>query len=98
MRIPAAVWIFAVAMTPLVACSSDDGCLPAIATASECPSSVYVDASVNDPLCLTASGVPYCRGSNDAVCYVCSGGSFSDNCLIRSATSTVECVHQCSKC
>jgi hypothetical protein len=82
----------------LTGCSSSNGCLSAIPTATACPANVYVDASVNDPVCLTSSGVPYCRGDVDAICYVCTGASFPDNCLMRSSTETLECVHSCSKC
>jgi hypothetical protein len=82
----------------LAGCESGNGCLPALSSnAHECGANIFIDASVNDPLCLGNGGEPICRGSADAVCYMCNGGSFSDGCLIHGPT-TYECVHSCSSC
>lgn len=80
------------------ACGDGSDCLPKIAGVAECPASTIIDASTIDPICLSTSGVPLCRGSYEADCYVCSGPSFDDNCLIKSPQQTVECVHSCDKC
>jgi hypothetical protein len=79
-------------------CGDTETCLPAIAGAAACPAGTIIDASTSDPICLTSSGTPVCRGSDDADCYVCSGSQFDDNCKIKSPQQTVECVHSCSKC
>lgn len=81
-----------------VGCGDSATCLPAIAGAAACPAGTIIDASTIDPICLTASGLPLCRGSDDADCYVCSGTQFDDNCLLKSPQQTVECVHGCNKC
>lgn len=79
-------------------CDSGTTCLPAIPGAAACPADLIVDTSVSDPICLSAGGEPLCRGSVNATCYICSGDSFDDNCLIRAPQQTIECVHDCSKC
>lgn len=78
-------------------CGNNSDCLPALPTAASCPSGTYIDASTTDPICLSTSGLPLCRGSNDN-CYVCTGAAFDDNCTITSPQMTVECVHSCDKC
>jgi hypothetical protein len=86
------------AIVSAAGCDSGSSCLPAIAGAAACPASTIVDTSVNDPICLSAGGLPLCRGSEAANCFVCSGSDFTDNCLIRSPQQTIECVHGCDKC
>jgi len=82
-----------------VGCSSGTSCLPAIPQAPECGDGIFGDASTTDPLCLTSDGLPLCRGGYNATCYVCSGGDFADNCLIKDKSgSVVECVHHCDGC
>jgi hypothetical protein len=91
---------FALAAFVVAGCGNgSSSCLPAMPAAAPCPAGIIVDASTTDPICLSASGLPLCRG-NDAVCYICSGGDFNDNCLIedKSADMTTECVHRCSLC
>jgi hypothetical protein len=90
--------LLACALAGLAGCSNESTCLPAIASAGACPSDTFVDASVNDPICLSSSGLPLCRGSDNATCYVCSGLDFTDNCVIKSAQQTIECVHSCTNC
>jgi hypothetical protein len=80
------------------ACGSSSDCLPAVPTAAACPSGTYIDASATDPICLSTSGLPLCRGSANANCYVCTGAAFDDNCTITSPQMTIECVHSCDKC
>jgi hypothetical protein len=80
------------------ACNDSSECLPAVAGAAACPDGTFVDAMTNDPICISSEGLPLCRGSVDAVCYVCSGTAFDDNCLITSSRGSIECVHSCSKC
>lgn len=78
--------------------TNNNGCLPAVAANStECPTAVFVDASTTDPICLNASGSPECR-ADDAVCYQCTGASFTDGCVVKNAEQTIECVHTCDKC
>ena len=89
------VAVFAVAA---VACGDGSDCLPAVAAAAACPAGTFIDASTTDPVCLSSSGVPLCRGSSDADCYVCTGTAFDDNCTITSPQQTVECVHHCGAC
>jgi hypothetical protein len=79
-------------------CDNGSSCLPAIAGAAECPSSTIVDTSVSDPICLSAGGLPLCRGGDNATCYICSGSDFTDNCVVHSSDDTIECVHSCDKC
>ncbi|MCU1280173.1 MAG: hypothetical protein JWM53_3719 [bacterium] len=90
--------IFVCAVVFAANCGNGSDCLPAIAGAAACPASTIIDTSVSDPICLSASGLPLCRGSEEADCYVCSGSQFDDNCLIRDPQQTVECVHKCSDC
>lgn len=75
------------------------GCLPEVSPApTACPSGVYADATDTDPICLDATtGSAVCRGTEDAVCYVCTGATFADNCQVKGA-DTIECVHSCDKC
>jgi hypothetical protein len=88
-----------VAALACAACSGGtSSCAPALPAVKSCPPSTFIDASVNDPICLASSGLPYCRGDNDAVCYVCTGASFDDGCQVTSPQMTIECVHSCSKC
>jgi hypothetical protein len=80
-------------------CDNGSSCLPAIPGAAECPSSTIVDTSVSDPICLSAGGLPLCRGGDNATCYICSSSDFTDNCLVHSSKDdTIECVHSCDKC
>jgi hypothetical protein len=79
-------------------CGDSSDCLPPVAGAAACPASTIIDASTTDPICLNPSGLPLCRGTYEADCYVCSGSDFDDNCLIRAPQQTVECVHSCDKC
>ncbi len=90
--------LIACALVCLAGCGQASDCMPAAAGAAACPAGTFIDASTNDPICLSASGLPLCRGSDDADCYVCSGTAFDDNCLITNPQQTVECVHSCSKC
>lgn len=80
------------------ACGDGSDCLPALSPAAACPAGTFIDASTTDPICLSSSGVPLCRGSADADCYVCTGTAFDDNCTITSPQQTVECVHHCGAC
>ncbi|HSN31189.1 MAG TPA: hypothetical protein VLU41_00775 [Ideonella sp.] len=79
-------------------CGNGSSCLPAIPGVAACPSAVIIDATTTDPICLSSSGLPLCRGKASADCYVCSGADFTDNCTITSPQQTVECVHSCDKC
>jgi len=79
------------------ACGDTSGCLPAVTGMTPCPAGTFIDASTTDPLCFSG-GVPLCRGSNDAICYVCTGSDFTDNCTLTSPQQTEECVHSCGKC
>ena len=90
--------ILVVAAVLAAGCGNGSDCLPAVASAAPCPSSTIVDTSVSDPICLSASGLPLCRGSDEADCYICSGSQFDDNCLVRAPQQTIECVHKCSNC
>ncbi len=88
-----------VAFVGLGACGSPTTCEPPVAAnATACPGSVFVDATKTDPICLSTSGVAVCRGPENAICYVCTGASFTDGCEVRSQAYTIECVHSCSKC
>ncbi len=80
------------------ACNEGSSCLPALPTAAACPAGTIIDASTTDPICLSSSGLPLCRGSVSADCYVCSGSAFDDNCTITAPQQTVECVHHCDAC
>jgi hypothetical protein len=86
-------------LTLVSGCGGGNGCLAAIAANStSCPANVFIDATASDPVCLAAGGVAICRGDADAICYRCTGASFSDGCLIKNQTQTIECVHGCSSC
>ncbi len=89
------VAVFAVAAA---ACGNSSTCLPALPGAAACPAGTFIDASTTDPICLSKTGVPFCRGSNNADCYLCSGTPYDDNCTITNPQQTVECVHSCDKC
>ena len=82
----------------LVGCGDGNGCLPDLPNMAACPAGTFIDASTTDPVCLSSSGVPLCRGSAEADCYVCTGAAFDDNCTITSPQQTVECVHHCGAC
>jgi hypothetical protein len=86
------------AAVALAACNDASECLPAVSGAAACPEGTYVDAMTTDPICLSSSGLPLCRGGVDAVCYVCTGTDFDDNCLVTSSRGSIECVHSCAKC
>jgi hypothetical protein len=91
--------LVAVTLACASGCGGGAGCPPAIAAnAKACASGVFIDATANDPVCLASSGVPLCRGDNDAVCYRCNGASFTDGCTISNPQQVVECVHSCDKC
>jgi hypothetical protein len=86
-------------VSSFVACSNGSSCLPALPGAASCGAGVFIDATAGDPICLSSGGEPLCRGDYDAICYVCTGSVFADNCLIRDKTgATSECVHGCSHC
>jgi hypothetical protein len=92
----------ALAVACLVAgCGSTAGnaCLPArVPAPGDCPSTTFADGSESDPICLDqVSGTAICRGSNDAVCYVCTGADFTDGCEVH-GSQTIECVHSCDNC
>jgi len=89
------VAVFAIAAA---ACGDGSDCLPALSAPAACPAGTFIDASTTDPVCLSSSGVPLCRGSAEADCYVCTGAAFDDNCTITSPQQTVECVHHCGAC
>ena len=79
-------------------CGNGSGCPPALPGVSACPAGVIIDATTTDPICLSSSGLPLCRGNDSADCYICSGADFTDNCKITAPQQTVECVHSCDKC
>ena len=92
-------FILAIALGLFAAgCGNGSSCLPALSGVTACPSGIFIDASTTDPICLSGSGLPLCRGKSNADCYMCTGADFPDNCTITSPQQTVECVHGCDKC
>ncbi|HEX8954560.1 MAG TPA: hypothetical protein VF997_00270 [Polyangia bacterium] len=79
-------------------CGDSAACLPALPAMAACPAGTFIDASTTDPICLSSSGLPLCRGQANADCYICTGTMFDDNCTITAPQQTVECVHGCDKC
>ena len=76
-------------------CGRDD-CLPARSSPPpDCPSGTFADASVNDPICVSSTGLPICRDPMNA-CLMCTGADFTDGCRIAGTDN--ECVHQCAAC
>lgn len=76
-------------------CGQDE-CLPARATPpADCPSGTFADASTNDPICVSSTGLPLCRDPM-TTCLVCTGSDFTDGCRIAGTGN--ECVHQCAAC
>jgi hypothetical protein len=95
--------LFALALAVAAAgangCGGGSGCLPAQQQNQYmCPPNIFIDATASDPVCLGTGGNAICRGDNDAVCYHCNGGAFTDGCFIKSGPTTYECVHTCDKC
>jgi hypothetical protein len=81
----------------LSSCGSASQCLPPRSPPPPtCPSGTFADASVNDPLCLDATGQELCRGPAQD-CLVCTGANFVDGCLLREMI-VHQCVHACSQC
>ena len=78
-------------------CGETSDCLPDIVGTAPCPAGTFIDASTTDPICFS-QGAPVCRGKADAICYVCVGSDFLDNCTLTSPQETSECVHNCDKC